>query len=398
MTQTSTLSDTNVTRSLQSAGSGWTKILWPLWIILLVAGLVGIWQRFTYGHDAGGYGSYVPWGLWIALYFMGVAISGGAFVFGALGYILRWPGFSEKADLRIAVVLSLAAILPAFLLIWLDLGHMERLYMVFTSATFTSMIAFNAWMYNVFLVVAIVSWLLSFKEYSIWLKPLLCLGTLLSILFPSQSGVFFEAIGTKEYWNSSLLSMMFLSSAIAAGAGTLLLVKLLLSPAHNQASTYDRGVRTLRFITVAALVVYLAFEFAEISIALWRPHVHSLPVERLVFGQYWWSFWLLQLLIGAVIPLLLYVLTDNKWAWGIATLSLILGFVAGRMGILIPGQVVGQIPGLQEAFQDVRLTYSYHTTAMEYLVGVFMVALGMAIFYIGLRLTSVWGSKSGQKV
>lgn len=401
ITQSSALSNTEDSRSGEMSGAGGRTVLWILWLVLLAAGIAGLWQRFTYGHNAAGYGSYVPWGLWIALYFMGVAIGGGAFVFGAVGYILGWEGFEKKANLRTAIILSVSAIMPAFMVIWLDLGRMERLFMVFTSATFTSMIAFNAWMYNSFLVVAFVCWALSFKDESVWMKPLLCLGAFLSILFPSQSGVFFEAVGTKEYWNSPLLSMMFLSSALAAGSGSLLLVRSLYTssagPSGLGASSDEKAMRTLRFITVAALIVYLAFEFAELSIAIWRPTAESRSVDFLIRGEYWWVFWIVQLLFGAFVPLALYLLTTSRAAWGLASVLLIVGFVAARMGILVPGQVVGQIPGLQHAFQDIRLVYAYHPTAMEYLIGALMIAVGMTVFYIGRRLTSALASSSEQK-
>ncbi len=401
ITQSSALSNTEDSRSGEMSKAGGRTLLRILWLALMAAGIVGLWQRFSYGHNAAGYGSYVPWGLWIALYFMGVAIGGGAFVFGALGYILGWEGFEKKADLRTAIILSVAAILPAFMVIWLDLGRMDRLLSVFTSATFTSMIAFNAWMYNSFLVVALICWLLSFKDESLWLRPLLCLGAFLSVLFPSQSGVFFEAVGTKQYWNSPLLSMMFLSSALAAGAGSLLLVRTLQTSAEastgSPARESDKGIRTLRFITVAALLVYLAFEFAELSIAVWRPSAESRSVDFLIRGDYWWVFWVVQLLIGALVPLALYLLSTSRSAWGLASVLLIVGFVAARMGILVPGQVVGQIQGLQAAFQDSRLTYAYHPTQMEYLIGALMIAVGMAVFYIGRRLTAALAVNSEQK-
>jgi molybdopterin-containing oxidoreductase family membrane subunit len=329
---------------------------------------------------------------------MGVAIAGGTFVFGAAGYILGWPGFDTKADLRLAIVLSVSAILPAFMVIWLDLGRMDRLHMVFTSATFTSMIAFNAWMYNSFLVVAVLSWLLSFKAESVWLKPLLCLGAFLSILFPSQSGVFFEAVGTKEYWNSPLLSMMFLSSALAAGAGSLLMIRVLSDRrVGSSTSESDEAIRRLRVITVLALLVYLAFEFAELSIAVWRPYSENRAVDFLIHGGYWWVFWIVQLFIGAAIPLALYVMSESRAAWALSSVLLIVGFVAARLGILVPGQVVGQIPGLQEAFQDIRLVYSYHPSSMEYLIGALMIAVGMAVFYVGRRLTVALATKTEQR-
>ena len=68
------------------------------------------------------------------------------------------------------------------------------------------------------------------------------------------------------------------------------------------------------------------------------------------------------------------------------------------MCVLVPGQITGQIPGLQAAFQDARLTYSYHPTTMEYLVGLFMLALGIMIYYVGMRLGEVPRISNGPEV
>ena len=164
-------------------GNQWTPILWLVWILFLIAGIVGVVLRMTHGHNAAGYGSYVPWGLWIGVYFLGVGISGGSFILGGLGYLFGVEGFSKPSDLRCAIVLSLAALLPAFLGVWLDLGRMDRLMNIIINPSFTSMMAFNAWMYNIFMVVAVLCWLLSFKQTTSWLKPLLTLGMFFSFVF-----------------------------------------------------------------------------------------------------------------------------------------------------------------------------------------------------------------------
>ena len=293
-------------------------------------------------------------------------------------------------------MLSLAAIIPAFVGVGLDLGHMERLFTVLTSPMFTSMMAFNAWMYNVFVLVALVAWLITFKNHSAWLKPLLMFGAFLSVLFPSQSGVFFEAVRTNEFWHSPILSVLFLASALALGAAGLILVRFLLGQGVGTRDTSENPLRWLRTIAVLATLVYLAFEFAEFSIVLWNPGQYSPNTYFLLFGGYWQVFWIVHLLLGVVIPLGLFTST-RKGLWAIGSLLLVLGFAAARMCILVPGEISGQIPGLQQAFQDARLTYTYRPTAMEYLVGLFMVAVGMAIFYVGMRLSDTFGSRSEQQ-
>lgn len=379
--------------------SPWTIVLWIVWVILIVAGSIGIAQRLMYGHLEAGYGSYVPWGLWIGLYFLGIGISGGSFIIGAAGYILGVPGLSRPSELRTAIVLSIAAMIPAFVGVDLDLGHMERLYRVLLSPTFTSMIAFNAWMYNIFIIVAVITWLLTFRTESIWLKPLLVFGGFMSILFPSQSGVFFEAVRINEFWHSPILSVLFLASAIALGAAGLLLVRtvqgLSLTSVSDKTDEND-AARRLRVIAVLAILVYVVFEFAEFSIVFWSPGPHSPSVNFLLFGDYWPVFWIVHLLLGVFIPLVFFG-TSSRALWVWAAFLVGVGFGAARMCVLVPGQITGQIPGLQRAFQDARLTYTYHPTSMEYLVGAFMLALGMAIFYVGMRFSRNLAARSEQK-
>lgn len=363
--------------------------LWAVWIIAIALGAVGVWQRITEGHLPAGYGSYVPWGLWVAFYFHGVGLAGGAFVIGAGGFILDVPGFRQKSLLRAITVFSTAAILPAFVGVWLDLGHMERAYRIFTAPAFTSMMAFNAWMYGGFLVVAAIGWVLSYRAESVWLKPVLCLAVFLSVLFPSQSGAFFGVVDAKPYWHSALLPMVFLTSAITSGAGAMIVLRAILGrfDGEGAAEEYATSMEWLRRIAVGGLVVYFAFEFAELSIALWNPGAHAPAVELMLWGPYWWVFWIVHLLIGGAVPLGLLAMGRRR-AWTLAGLCIAVAFISARLNVLVPGQAVGEIHGLQEAFRHPRLDYIYHPTAMEYLVGFGLLAMGMAVFYVGQWISS----------
>ncbi len=371
-------------------GNGPRRLLWTIWAVLAGLGLIGIGQRVAGGHLPAGYGSYVPWGLWVALYFHGVGIAGGAFVLGAGGFVLGVPGLDRRDVLRTVVVLAIAAIIPAFMGVWLDLGRPERAPAIFLSPSFTSMMAFNAWMYNAFMMIAVACWLLSFRERSGWLKPLLCLAIMFSILFPSQSGAFFGVVGAKGFWHSALLPMLFLASAITAGAAMLLFV-LAVFQFKDDCGTGCAALRYLRNVTLAGLMVYFVFEFAEFSIALWNPDVHAPAIELILWGPYWWVFWIVHLLLGGAIPLGL-LLTRRRAAWTLAAFLVAVAFVSARLNVLVPGQAVGEIEGLQEAFQHDRLKYIYHATAMEYLVGLFLVAAGMAVFHLGERINA-WAAR-----
>jgi molybdopterin-containing oxidoreductase family membrane subunit len=297
--------------------------------------------------------------------------------------------------LRAVIVLSLAAIVPAFLGVWFDLGHMERAWRIFITPSFTSMMAFNAWMYGAFGVIAIICFFLSYKQESGWLKPLLCLGVFLSVLFPSQSGAFFGVVDAKAFWHSALLPILFLTSAITAGAATLLVVIAIVTGTANRdwisADDAALPMRRLRTIVLTGLILYFVLEFAEFSIALWSPVSHAPAVDLVLYGPYWWVFWLVHLLLGGVIPVALF-LVRKPAAWVLAGVLLAVTFVSTRLNVLVPGQAVGEIKGLQEAFTDDRLNYIYHATTMEYLVGFFLVAIGIALFYVGRRISAAKAS------
>lgn len=366
-------------------GRGASATIWMIWAMLLLLGSIGVYQRIAHGHLPAGYGSYVPWGLWVALYFHGVGIAGGAFAVGAGGFILGLPGFRSRKVLRTVIVLSVAAMIPALMAVWFDLGHMNRSHRILTTPAFTSMMAFNAWMYVIFMLSAAVALVLSYSANSGWLKPVLCLALMFAVLFPSQSGAFFGVVDAKAYWHSALLPLMFLTSAITAGAATLLFARMLTRTDVSDAE-HLAGIRTLRTVTLCGLCVYFVFEFAEFSVALWNPVSHAPAIELVLWGPYWWVFWMVHLAVGGVLALILLA-TSRPMLWALAAVIVAVTFVSARLNVLVPGQAVGEIKGLQEAFYHDRLSYIYHATLMEYLVGLFLVAIGMAVFFVGRQIT-----------
>jgi molybdopterin-containing oxidoreductase family membrane subunit len=103
-------------------------------------------------------------------------------------------------------------------------------------------------------------------------------------------------------------------------------------------------------------------------------------------GPYWWVFWIIHLLLGGAVPLVLFI-SLRPVLWALAAFLVAITFLCARLNVLVPGQAVSEIQGLQEAFHHDRLTYIYHATVMEYLVGLFLLAVGMAVFFVGERIS-----------
>jgi molybdopterin-containing oxidoreductase family membrane subunit len=78
----------------------------------------------------------------------------------------------------------------------------------------------------------------------------------------------------------------------------------------------------------------------------------------------------------------------------LASLLVAVTFISTRLNVLVPGQAVGEIKGLQEAFSHPRLSYTYHATTMEYLVGLFLVGVGMTVYFIGRRISKMFAARA----
>lgn len=363
-------------------------VLAALCLIALAVGGVGVVQKFATGERLAGYGSYVPWGLWVGLYFHAIGISGGVFTVGAIGYLVGIPGLRQ--NLRVTLWVSAVALGVGLAAIWMDLGQQLRAYRILIDPSFTSMLAFNSWMYVFFTATMAALFALSFNrrspsalnDRSGWLVPLLFPALLMAIAFPSQSGAVFGVVEAKPFWTTSLLPMLFLASAVTAGSAVLLLVHTFLAPEGTPASA--QPLRLLRYITIGGVVAYFLLEFAEFSVVLWAPAAAAREsLELVLFGPLWWAFWVVHL-GGGLLALLLMAGGRSMPLIGTGAFVVAVTFISARLNILIPGQSVEQLRGLGDAFTHERLSYYYVATLNEYLVALFLSAVGVALVFLGI--------------
>lgn len=91
------------------------KILWVIAGLGFLVGLAGLYNRITGGYLVAAYNTYVPWGLWIAVYVTLIGVSVGAFL-AALGY-----GFGVRAVQplgKMSLLVALAALAGGLTSTW----------------------------------------------------------------------------------------------------------------------------------------------------------------------------------------------------------------------------------------------------------------------------------------
>jgi len=362
------------------------KIFWTIWAIAALCGAFGVWQRLTQGHLLAHYGSYIPWGLWVAAYIYFVGLSAGAFLLSSLVYVFKVKILEPMG--RLALVVSVITLFMALLAIWFDIGHMDRFWFVFARPNFRSMMAWMIWLYTAYFLLLLAEIFLAFRSAStkrdLWLKRLGTLGIPLAIAFHGGVGALFAVVGARVYWHSSLFPILFLTGALTSG-GALLLAIVGWAWSRDDGHRHDL-VRVLSRITLGLLSFDLLLEWAEVSVPWWGGLAeHMAGLKLMLFGPFWWVFWITHLLLGSLLPILLLVRwPDKPKVAGLAGALVATLFMSVRLNVVIPGLAVPILPGIEEAIRHPRLTTFYVPSLHEWLVLMFVIALGILFFKLAL--------------
>jgi molybdopterin-containing oxidoreductase family membrane subunit len=113
------------------------KILVVAAIVGLGLGTIGLGNFLIFGKKTLNLGSYVPWGLWVALYLFFLGLTAGAFLITILTYVFRVKAFASIGPLSAFTVL--VVLICEIIIIGLDLGHMFRAYRFFVTPNLSSM-------------------------------------------------------------------------------------------------------------------------------------------------------------------------------------------------------------------------------------------------------------------
>jgi molybdopterin-containing oxidoreductase family membrane subunit len=210
------------------------------------------------------------------------------------------------------------------------------------------------------------------------------------VTFGGGEGALFGVLGAKPYWNSGLLPIRFLFSAFLSGAALVAFTVFFFrhwptDGEHKEAAGF------LRYLVLALLAVNLLVEFSDFSVT----HYSAVPAvteahRLMVFGQYWWVFWIIQVLVGLVLPAILLV---PRWGLrpfnlGLAGLLIAVGYAGTKQNIVLPGLAVPDFRALPEAFVHGRLSVVYFPSVTEWLLAIGVIA-GAALVFL-LAIETLW--------
>ncbi len=360
------------------------RVFYALGALGLAVGAWGLYDRLAFGHQNANYGSYVVWGLWVAMYLFFAGIAAGGFMVASLDLLFGLPVF--KGTGKVALWGSLVSLAAGLLSIWLDLGHMERIWKVYLEGNPGSVMFQMVWGYTLFGLLLVACLVLALRSPSSrWLKVLMALGLPLSLFISGAVGALLGVQAARPFWHVGLFPVQFPVFSLASGMAMTLAALGLFGRADDPGRPQQLWV--LALATVGLQFVKLYFLWADFSQSMYgNVPMNVAAVEEVLFGPYWWAFWVLQLGLGSLVPIVVLVqprlARHNGWAGWMGVLTLV-GFAVARANIVFPALTVPELEALTTAFVDRHLHFSYFPSLMEWAVTAGTVGLATLGFLIG---------------
>jgi molybdopterin-containing oxidoreductase family membrane subunit len=199
----------------------------------------------------------------------------------------------------------------------------------------------------------------------------------------------------RPFWHVGLFPVQFPVFSLASGAALLLVLLAFFAPDDSRR---PQQLRVLGLLSAILLVIKLYFMWADYSQSIYgNVPMNVEAVNQVLFGEYWWAFWILQVLIGSIIPLVVLfqpkLAAHKTWA-GVMGILLLLGYAVARALIVFPALTIPEIAALAEAFSDAHLTFDYFPSLMEWAITAGTVGLATLGYLLGSDYLPLYASST----
>ncbi|MBM4425177.1 MAG: polysulfide reductase [Chloroflexi bacterium] len=361
------------------------KILYTLGALALLFGLYGFYTRLFIGERDVNYGSYVTWGLWVAMYLFFAGISTGAYMLATLDYLFGISLF--KGTGKYALWGALVTMPAALMTIGMDLGHMERIWKVYLQPNFFSLLAQMVWGYSLFFVLTAASlWFAMQGRRDTAMKVIMVVGLFLAVFLSGGVGALLGINANRAYWHVGLLPAQFPVFSLASGMAFMLIIVGWFGVVEEARRSQLLWVVGLLSVVLGLVKVY--FLWADFSQSIYSGIPDNVKAVQLVlFGPYAWAFWGLQIVLGTAVPIIVLVqpnlAKNGAWA-GLMGAFILLGFAVARANIVFPALAIPELEGLVAAFTGPHLNINYFPSLLEWSVTFGVVGLATLAYILGL--------------
>jgi molybdopterin-containing oxidoreductase family membrane subunit len=343
-----------------------------------------------HGHVITGMDNQIVWGLpHVFAVFLIVAASGALNV-ASIASVFNKPMYKPLAPL--SAILSLALMLGGLLVLVLDLGRSDRLIVAMTHFNFKSMFTWNVFLYSGFFgLVGIYLWTMLDRSVKTYSKAAGTAAFIWRLTLTTGTGSLFGFLVARELYGTAMLAPMFIIMSFAYGLAIYLMV-LAAAYAWTGRPLGDAVMMRLKSLLAVFVAAVLYFVVVQHMTSLYFTKFHA--VEAFILrdgGIFTTLFWVGQIVIGCVVPLVILLSSLGKqrtWIM-IACALIILGGIVQMYVTIIGAQAypLDMFPGLVEksSFFDGEV-HSYSPSLPELFLGLGGVAIALLVTVFAIKV------------
>jgi molybdopterin-containing oxidoreductase family membrane subunit len=373
-----------------------TRRFWLLAALLglvVLAGLAAAHYMEENGHIVTGMNNRIVWGLPHVFAIFLIVAASGALNVASIGSVFGKAAYKARAPL--SGLLCIALLAGGLAVLMLDLGRPERMIVAATHYNFTSVFAWNVFLYSgMFAIVAVYLWTLMERRMKVHSGRVGLAAFVWRIVLTTGTGAIFAFLVARQAYGSALLPPLFIVMSFAWGLAVFLVVQSAVYAWSDGMVSPDvlRRMRNLLGLFIAA-VLYLTL-VQHLTNAYFARQV---AFERFILidgGAYPALFWWGYVVAGSVAPLVLVFHPRLGGPRSVLAASLLT--IAGALALLYVFIIGGQawpleiFPGYQanSSFGDGQIA-AYSPRLPELLLGIGGVAIAALITVIGLRVLPI---------
>ncbi len=381
--------------SLAATPTVQTRSFWALLAgggVLLAIGLAAAHFMDVHGHVVTGMNNHIVWGVpHVFAIFMIVAASGVLNV-ASIGSVFGQVAYKPRAAL--SGLLCLALLAGGLMVLMLDLGRPDRVMIAATHYNFTSVFAWNVFLYSGMAgIVVVYLWTLFEHRRNSWTTPVGMLALVWRFALTTGTGSIFGFLVARPAYQSALLAPLFIVLSLGWGLAVFLIAQAALYAWNGQAPPREierRMARLLAIFILASLYMVAMQHLNAMYFARQQTFEAFILLGAQGGGVYALLFWVGFVLAGSVAPLLLLFhprLGGTRCTLA-ATLLVVVGAFAWLFVFIIGGQAFPMdiFPGFvaSSSFGDGAVA-AYTPSPPEFLLGLGGLAAAFVLTLGGVR-------------
>jgi len=362
--------------------------------VIAVGGASALYMEHM-GHWVTGMTNSVVWGLpHVFAVFLIVAASG-ALNIASIGTVFNKPAYKPLG--RLSGLMASGMLVGGLLVLVLDLGRPDRLVVAMTTYNFTSIFAWNIFLYTGFLAITIgYLWTMAERKGNKFQRPVGIFAFLWRLALTTGTGSIFGFLVGRTAYDTAVLAPMFVVMSFAYGLAAYMLV-LMTSFQWDGRPIGPKILKRLKDLLGLFVSAILYFTLIYHLTNLYGAKDTDFETFLLLSGGvYTFLFWVGWVLVGSLVPLgIIYhprLSKDPSWILAACALVIVGGLSAMYVVIigsqafpleLFPGRTILEFGAPGDVGGAVA---PYAPSLPELLLGIGGVAVAMLIVSVGIRV------------